>query len=142
MDRAVRGIQTATPMLPQPVNISDVPFCLSHGTDKAPTWDRMDTGSVVTLPDRFCTRIGVDPHELKRVYVTFGGYTPGNVWTMTEGTAPWTNLGGPPLPEAPVRALAIRPNKPEYLYLGTEVGLIVRENGGRNWSPAKQGPTD
>src|SRR5271157_69324 len=26
MDRAVRGIQTASPMLPQPVNISDVPF--------------------------------------------------------------------------------------------------------------------
>ena len=28
MDRAVRGIQTASPMLPQLVNISNVPFSL------------------------------------------------------------------------------------------------------------------
>ncbi len=53
-----------------------------NGTDRAPIWQLMSSagGSSGLTAARFCTRIFTDPTSHARVYVTFGGYTSGNVW--------------------------------------------------------------
>ena len=92
-------------------------------------------------PSRMCTRIVIDPTQHQRVYATFGGYNSGNVWRTDDGGATWMDLSGS-LPEAPARTLAIHPRRPEYVYLGTDMGLFTSEDAGVTWSPTNEGPTN
>ena len=51
----------------------------------------------------------------------------------------------PPSPELQSRAryLAFDPDNPQRLYAGIEVGgMVISDNGGRNWQPANEGLTD
>jgi BNR/Asp-box repeat len=113
-------------------------FRTANATDPAPAWEEVSTAE---LPKRSCTRIVFDPHDQKHVYVTFGGYSAGNVWSIVEGPGPWKSLGAS-LPEAPVRALAVHPENAQALYVGTEVGLLASKDGGGTWSARNEGPTN
>jgi photosystem II stability/assembly factor-like uncharacterized protein len=114
----------------------------TNGTAASPAWQQIDnTGANPLSAGRYCTDITIDPASPDTVYITFGGYTQGNVWKTTDGGANWANIGGGSLPNAPVRALAIHPNSSAFLYLGTEVGVYASEDAGVNWSPTNEGPT-
>ena len=41
-----------------------------------------------------------------------------------------------------MRALAVHPDQPAFLYLGSEVGVFASEDGGATWSPTNEGPTN
>jgi photosystem II stability/assembly factor-like uncharacterized protein len=120
-------------------------YCTQEGTKTNPVWTKMDDNGPTPLPNRnglaFVTRITIDPRTSKTVYVTFGGYTRGNVWKTTNGGQAWSNIGNA-LPEAPVRCLAVHPRKSQFLYIGTEVGVFASEDGGSTWSPTNEGPTN
>lgn len=117
-------------------------FKASNATAATPTWQKVDhTGASPLTASRYCTGITIDAANHGTVYVTFGGYTTGNVWKTTDGGATWANLGLA-LPAAPVRALAVHPDQPAYLYLGSEVGVFASEDGGATWSPTNEGPTN
>jgi photosystem II stability/assembly factor-like uncharacterized protein len=118
-------------------------FKTDNGTDPAPVWQLMSNvaGLAPLTPARFCTRILIDPMQHTRVYVTFGGYTSGNVWRSEDAGKTWANISGS-LPEAPIRVLALHPRRPEFVYLGTEVGLFTSEDFGAAWSPTNEGPTN
>jgi len=117
-------------------------FQTSSGTAASPSWQQVDnTGSNPLTAGRYCTRICIDPTDSNTVYVAFGGYSPGNVWKTTDGGQNWANVGGA-LPSVPVRALAVHPSKPSFLYLGSEVGLYASEDAGTTWSPTNEGPTN
>jgi hypothetical protein len=117
-------------------------FRTTNGTAQAPIWQKVDRVGVQPLNvGRYCTGITIDPKDSKIVYVTFGGYTRGNVWRTTDSGATWSNIGGA-LPEAPIRALAVHPRKTSFLYLGSEVGVFASEDGGGTWSPTNEGPTN
>ncbi len=120
-------------------NNGDVYFT-TNGTATAPTWTRADLGSPA-LPNRFCTRIWVDPTNSNRVYVTFGGFSPDNVWRTDNNGAAWTNATGN-LPSAPVYTLVVWQQNPNYLYVGTEVGVFASADGGQTWSPSNDGPSN
>lgn len=111
----------------------------TNGTAATPSWQKMDDNPG-PLPNRFCTRITIDPVDGDVVYVMFGGYSKGNVWKTENGGTTWTNIGAA-LPEAPVRTLAIHPRRQEFLYIGTEVGVFASEDAGVTWSPTNEGPT-
>ena len=114
----------------------------ADGTSASPTWELVNSAGPSGLPAaRFCTRILIDPANHLRVYVTFGGFTAGNVWRTLDGGLSWSDLSGP-LPHAPVRALALHPRRPEFVYVGTEVGLFTSEEHGVTWSPTNEGPTN
>ncbi|MBI4964217.1 MAG: hypothetical protein HY913_13140 [Desulfomonile tiedjei] len=114
----------------------------ANGTNSSPSWQLVDDdGSVAKLPNRFCTRIVIDPSDHQVVYVMFGGYENTNLWKTTDGGSTWTGLGNA-LPAAPVRTLAIHPRQRDFLYLGTEVGVFTSEDGGASWSPTNEGPTN
>ncbi len=115
----------------------------TNGTDSVPVWQQIDNSGPNPLNvGRYCTHITIDPAAPDTVYITFGGYTQGNVWKTIDGGANWSNISGNSLPSAPVRALAIHPDSSVLLYLGTEVGLYASEDGGANWSPTNEGPNN
>jgi photosystem II stability/assembly factor-like uncharacterized protein len=111
-----------------------------NGNADSPTWTQVDAG-LNQLPNRFCHRIVIDRSDHKRAFATFGGYAKSNVWVTTNSGATWTDLGAT-LPEAPVRSLALHPDNPNFVYLGTEVGVFASEDGGNTWSPTNEGPTN
>jgi hypothetical protein len=115
-------------------------YFTTNGTAASPLWTRVDTNSP-GLPNRYCTRITIDPTNSNRVYVTFGGFSSGNVWRSDNGGGSWTNITSN-LPSAPVRSLAVWQQNPSNLYVGTEIGIFASADGGQSWSPSNDGPTN
>ncbi len=124
-------------------NNGDV-YTTTTGTSATPTWTQVDTNGV-GLPGRYVARITLDPADANRAFVTFGGFSAGNVWGTPDGGLTWTNLsgtGGTALPSAPVRSLVLNPNVPNWLYAGTEVGVFTSEDGGATWHLPQDGPAN
>jgi hypothetical protein len=115
-------------------------YVSTNGTAASPTFTQVDTNSP-GLPNRVCTRITIDPTNSNRVYATFGGFTPDNVWRTDNAGATWTSITNN-LPAAPVRSLVVWEANPGYLYVGTQVGIFASANGGQSWSPSNDGPTN
>jgi photosystem II stability/assembly factor-like uncharacterized protein len=115
-------------------------YFTTNGTAPFPAWTRVDLNFPI-LPKRYCTRITIDPANPSRVYVTFGGFSPDNVWRTDNNGDSWTNITAN-LPSAPVRSLAIWGRNPNNLYVGTEVGVFASANGGQSWSASNDGPTN
>jgi hypothetical protein len=114
-------------------------FRTGNGTASSPTWQQVSPGS--SLPQRYCTRVTVDPGQKQVVYAAFGGYARGNLWGTRDGGATWNDLSAT-LPTAPVRAVTLHPRRAGFAYAGTEVGLFASEDSGATWSPTNQGPTN
>ena len=55
-------------------------YYTTNGTAANPTWYQSGSG---TLPGRQCTRLSVDPNNYNTVYACFGGYSAGNVYTVS-----------------------------------------------------------
>ena len=119
-------------------------YMTSNGTAATPTWTRVDTNTPA-LPNRYVTRITIDPHDHNKVYVTFGGFSGDNVYRTTDGGLTWTDLtgsGATALPDVPVRSLVINPHRSNWLYVGTEVGIFTSEDGGATWYLPQDGPAN
>lgn len=101
----------------------------TNGTAASPTWTRVDP---VTLPDRYLTRIAIHPTNPNTVYLTFGGFSPDNVWVTTNGGTSWSDVSGN-LPDAPVRTMVIDPQVANRLFVGTEIGVFSTSDGGVSW---------
>ena len=115
-------------------------YVTTNGTAASPTWTQVDINTP-GVPDRRNTRLTIDPTNSQRVYATFGGYSPNNVWRTDNAGASWTNVTGN-LPAAPVRSLVVWQANPDFIYVGTEVGIFASANGGQSWSPSNDGPTN
>ena len=111
-----------------------------------PSWTSGDPGNV--LPHfRMCTRITIapvqptnDPQAQRPVYATFGGFTQSSVWKRDSNGA-WSNIHNN-LPKLPVFSLVISPANPNFLYIGTELGVFASFDDGAHWSPANGGPAN
>ena len=113
-------------------------YATRNGLANWPAWSRV---GATALPLRYCTSVLVDPYDAQTVYVTFGGYSRSNVWKTNDDGRKWSDLGAS-LPDVPIRAVAIHPQRRNFVYLGTEVGLFASEDGGLKWSPTNEGPTN
>jgi hypothetical protein len=106
-----------------------------------PTWERLD--DVEPLPQRFVSKIVIDPNNHNRVYVSFMGWESDNVWRTTDGGLDFEEITGTAphkLPSAPVGAFAQHPTKSSWLYAGTDVGLFTSSDDGQTWSTYTDGP--
>ena len=117
-----------------------------NGLSGSPTWTAVDNNSNPNpLPNRYATRILIDPADENKVYVAFGGFSDGNLRRTTNGGTTWTDVtgtGATGLPFAPIRGIARHPTNADWLYVGTEVGVFTSENGGSTWSAANEGPAN
>lgn len=113
-----------------------------NATAAQPAWTRLSNQGLQPVDvNRFCHQIVVSPHDSDLVVVAFGEFTAGNVWRSDDQGDTWINIGAS-LPEAPVRALTFHPLQPNWLYVGTEVGVLGSEDLGVTWSASNEGPAN
>jgi hypothetical protein len=118
----------------------------TNGTDASPTWTLVDSTvpfPPTSIPDRYVTRIVIDPDDSQRVWVALGGFNAKNVWETTNGGTTWASKAGSgagALPSAPVRGLARHPLDPDWWYVGTEVGVFATMDSGATWTTMNVGP--
>jgi photosystem II stability/assembly factor-like uncharacterized protein len=112
------------------------------GTDDSNVWVTQNGGGSWTnisgsLPNRWCTRVAVDPTDSDVAYATFSGLrwneNIGYVYRTDDAGATWTDITGN-LPGAPVNALAIDAENTDMLYAGSDVGCFYTTNLGVSWS--------
>lgn len=118
---------------------------VTHDPDAAaPHWEKVDVIGA-RMPRRLVTRILPDAVNGGTVYVTYGGYSDAlahdNVWKTTNGGSSWRNISVG-LPSAPVFAITMHPQKQNYIYVGTEIGIFASEDGGAHWSLSNEGPVN
>lgn len=104
----------------------------------SPSWAAKGSG---TLPNRMVLGILVDKTSAETVYVSFGGYSTGNLWRTTDGGATWTSIHNN-LPATPIRSIERHPDNANWLYAGTEVGIYSSEDGGATWNTTNDGPAN
>ncbi len=117
------------------------------GTDDANVWVTTDGGSNwnsidSSLPDRWVTRVAVDPFDASIAYVTFSGYRedsplPHVFRTVNYGST-WDDISGD-LPEVPINVIVIDPENTATLYIGTDYGVYYTTDTGVSWQPLGNG---
>ncbi len=117
------------------------PDVIYVGTDDSNVWVTQNGGGNWTnvsgsLPDRWVTRVAVDPTDDSIGCVTFSGLrwdeAIGYVYRTTDSGGSWADVTGD-LPGAPVNALVIDPDQTSRLFVGTDVGCFYTEDLGGTW---------
>jgi hypothetical protein len=96
------------------------------------------------LPNRYATDVAVSPLDASTLWVTYSGFnsatpgSPGHVFRSTDGGTSWVDVSDN-LPDAPANAVAIRPDQPNEVYVGTDVGVYVSFSGGGGWARMDNG---
>ena len=83
------------------------------------------------------TGIAVDPLSPMRFWLTFSGYNQDYKVYEIEGTQQ-TNFGDS-LPNVPVNCIIYQKNSPGRMYIGTDIGVFVRDNLKPYWIPFNDG---
>jgi hypothetical protein len=100
---------------------------------------------ISTLPNRFVTRLAIDPLDHNVVYASFGGFQDQNIQRTDDGGTTWrdaTGTGTTGLPLAPVRDVEIDPTDSNVIWAGTEVGIFTSSNRGATWDVTHDGPAN
>ncbi len=117
------------------------------GTDDGNVWVSRDAGSTWTnvsadLPDRYVTDIAAHPVDLMTFFVTFSGYSLGEqvpyIFVTHDLGETWQDVTYN-LPQAPVNAVEIDPEDPDYIYVGTDVGAYYITMNDTLWRPLGHG---
>jgi photosystem II stability/assembly factor-like uncharacterized protein len=118
------------------------PDTIYLGTDTGRLWKTEDGGANWTefvgkdLPERWVTRVAIDPTDAKTVWATFSGFRNGedaaHVYTTTDGGETWVNNSGN-LPNGPVNDVVVDPAR-DTVFIGTDLGVYNLKAGGKNWS--------
>ena len=103
-----------------------------------------------SLPDRYYTKIAVDPADKNRVAISVSGFGSSHIFITHDAGASWTDIGAG-LPDVPHNTLAFDPNNTSILYVGNDIGIYfatdvpVTSPGASamlNWSTYNEGFTD
>jgi hypothetical protein len=123
------------------------PLVIYVGTDDGNVWVTPNGGGTwydigTTLPERWVTRVAVNPHDALNAYVTLSGFrwdSPlPHVFVTTNGGVDWTDMSGD-LPEVPVNDIIIDPASSDHIYVGTDVGVFRTADGGSTWELMHEG---
>jgi photosystem II stability/assembly factor-like uncharacterized protein len=124
------------------------PETIYVGTDTGRLWKTENLGQTWTefvgkgLPDRWVTRVAIDPDDEDTVYATFSGFRNGedaaHVYRTEDGGRRWRNISGN-LPNAPVNDVVLDSDRRRDIYVGTDVGVFALREGKRNWKAVGRG---
>jgi hypothetical protein len=117
------------------------PSTIYAGTDDGWLWGTVDLGANWTrftdpdLPDRWVTRVAVDPTNANIVYATYSGYrnadNTAHVLRSIDGGTNWTDISGN-LPGAPTQDVVVHPSG-SPIYVASDVGVFVAAAGSTLW---------
>lgn len=117
-------------------------YISQNGLSTPASWTRIDNGT----PQRYVMRMAIDEsHNPNWIYATFGGFSSDNIYRTRDLGATWTDVSGfgtTSLPDVPVRSIVINPVRPDYLYVGTEIGIFASEDAGATWLLPQGGPAN
>jgi photosystem II stability/assembly factor-like uncharacterized protein/transposase-like protein len=123
------------------------PDTIYLGTDTGRLWKTEDGGATWTwfnshgLPQRWVTRVAIDPDDSQTAWATFSGFRNGedaaHVFRTTNGGATWTNVSFN-LPNAPVNDIVLDKAN-GTVYVGSDVGVFHLKGGGRSWAAVGKG---
>jgi photosystem II stability/assembly factor-like uncharacterized protein len=115
-------------------------------TNAGATWSQI--GPANQLPARVVTGLAFDPQDGRKLYATFSGFStegghPGHLYVCDDITSfnpTWVDIS-PPL-NSPHDAIAVDPQIPNNLYVGTDVGMVISTDSGATWAavPSNQIP--
>jgi hypothetical protein len=116
-----------------------------NATKAKPDWTMLRAPNFERSKRR-CNTVAVDANNPGRAYVGFGGFEAHGLWRIdkrgtTWADAEWVDLSRE-LVRAPVRTVTIHPTHPDWIYVGTDVGLTVSDNDGRSWCESSEGPVN
>jgi photosystem II stability/assembly factor-like uncharacterized protein len=121
------------------------PLALYAGTDDGRVWHTASGGPPwiqavdPDLPDRWVTRLTVDPQNAAVAYVTFSGFREADgapyVLKTTDGGASWADITGN-LPQAPLNAVAVAGSA---LVVASDLGVFLSQSGGAAWQRLGRG---
>ncbi len=120
---------------------------VSRNTTSAGLWTDV-TG--VGMPGTTVTDIAIAPSNQSEVFVTVGGSDGESVWYTPDDGATWQlrqGTGANTLPNVQVNTIAIHPLNPQWVYVGTDIGVFSSEDKGITWSrtpryPGNEGPVN
>ena len=104
--------------------------------DGGQTWE--DLTKKFRLPgDRWVTRVLGSHHDAGTAYVTFSGHQDNDftpyIFKSVDLGQTWKSIRGDMPDGMVVNAFAEHPRNPNLLLAGTEFGLFISVNGGKNW---------
>ncbi|MEY4477915.1 MAG: hypothetical protein RL276_220 [Bacteroidota bacterium] len=108
---------------------------LFRSTDGGITWTQHSGGA----GSHVITGIAVDPNDPLHIAVSRSGYVGGQkVYESFNGGQSYSNISGS-LPNIPANAIAFEPGGNNMIYVGTDLGMFVRDNLLGDWVPFNAG---
>lgn len=110
----------------------------TNGLDPSPTWTVFANG----LIGGWVSSVAVDPQDTDIAYCTYSNYGISHVMRTVNGGLNWASIDGinfAGVPDIPAHWIAVRPCDSQQLYVGTELGVFVSDDGGGSWQPANTG---
>ena len=100
--------------------------------DGGKTWSGNLASSI--LPGAIVTRIETHPKNAKTVFVTVGGTGHRHVFRSDDAGTTWRDTDGGQLPDSPHNAVAIRPDRPDTVFVATDAGVFQSIDAGATWT--------
>ncbi len=92
------------------------------------SWTKVSNG----LPHRYPTYLQFDPTNSAIAYLTFSGYGTEHLFKSTDAGLTWAAISGG-LPDMPLQAVAVDPESPQDVYVGSDLGVYHSSDGGTSW---------
>jgi hypothetical protein len=107
---------------------------LSANASTSWSWSRPREG--------FVTWVAFDPADVDVVYATYGGFGGPHLYRSRDGGQSFETMGtggSSPIPDVPVHCVLADPGRRSRLFLGTDLGVLVSEDGGATWAVENTG---
>lgn len=88
------------------------------------------------------TSVAFDPNDRDTLYATYGWFGGPHVYKSTDGGRTWqasAGTGAAALPDVPVHVVVVDGDRRGRVYVGTDVGVFVSDDGGVTWAVENTG---
>jgi hypothetical protein len=141
------GLGSVSALATAPTNANRALVAMSDGiilrNSAALSADSTTSWPSVTPRSGYVSSVAFDPTNADVAYATYSTFGGGaHVWKSTDGGATWTGIdgsGATGLPDIPAHSVVVDPSNSMRLYVGTDLGVYVTQDGGTNWAVENTG---